>query len=228
MKKILLIIPAYNEAGNIAKVIDNLITNYPQYDYVVVNDGSKDRTAYICKDNGYNFIDLPVNLGLSGAFQAGLKYAYAKGYSYAVQFDGDGQHLPEYISSMTKIAEDGEHDIVIGSRFFKAQKPFTVRMLGSFLISFSIRLTTGRIIKDPTSGLRMFNRKMIELFAFNLNYDPEPDTISHLLRRGATVAEVQVQMQERTAGESYLTTYKSAMYMIRMGLSILLIQWFRN
>lgn len=150
------------------------------------------------------------------------------GHSYAVQFDGDGQHLPEYISLMAKTAEDGKYDIVIGSRFFEAKKPFTIRMFGSFLISFAIKLTTGRIIKDPTSGLRMLNRKMIEQFAFNLNYDPEPDTISYLLRCGATVAEVQVQMQDRAAGESYLTAYKSIMYMIRMGLSILLIQWFRN
>ncbi|MBQ8646992.1 MAG: glycosyltransferase family 2 protein [Oscillospiraceae bacterium] len=227
MQKLLIVIPAYNEEGSIERVVDNLIENYPQYDYVVVNDGSRDSTAAICRRRGYRLIDLPVNLGLAGAFQTGLRYAAEHGYDCAMQFDGDGQHLPQYIAPMLEELENGA-DIVIGSRFITVLKPRTLRMLGSYLISWAIRLTTGRAICDPTSGMRMFNRRLLTEFAQNLNYGPEPDTISYLIKNGAVVKEVQVEMAERTAGESYLNFARSVEYMIKMGLSILLIQWFRK
>ena len=220
-------IPAYNEEGSIERVVDDLIQNYPQYDYVVVNDGSRDRTAAICRSRGYRLIDLPVNLGLAGAFQTGLRYAAEHGYDCAMQLDADGQHLPRYIAPMLEKLEAGA-DIVIGSRFVTVLKPRTLRMVGSYLISWAIRLTTGQPICDPTSGMRMFNRRLLEEFAQNLNYGPEPDTISYLIKNGAVVKEVQVKMAERTAGESYLNFARSVQYMIKMGLSILLIQWFRK
>lgn len=227
MPKLLIVIPAYNEEGSIERVVDNLIQNYPQYDYVVVNDGSRDRTAAICRSRGYRLIDLPVNLGLAGAFQTGLRYAAEHGYDCAMQLDADGQHLPRYIAPMLEKLEAGA-DIVIGSRFVTVLKPRTLRMVGSYLISWAIRLTTGQPICDPTSGMRMFNRRLLEEFAQNLNYGPEPDTISYLIKNGAVVKEVQVKMAERTAGESYLNFARSVQYMIKMGLSILLIQWFRK
>jgi hypothetical protein len=139
----------------------------------------------------------------------------------------DGQHKPEYIAPMLAALEEG-NDIVIGSRFLAVKKPKTLRMLGSYIISWSIRLTTGRAICDPTSGMRMFNRAMVEEFAQNLNYGPEPDTISYLIKNGATVKEVQVEMGERLAGQSYLTFWRSVQYMVKMSISILLIQWFRK
>ena len=105
------------------------------------------------------------------------------------------------------------YDIVIGSRFVTEKKPHSLRMLGSNLISMAMKLTTGRRVKDPTSGMRMFNKKMIAEFALNMNYGPEPDTVSYLLKQGATIAEVQVEMDERIAGESYLNLTKSMMYM---------------
>ena len=123
MKELLIVIPAYNEAPNIVRVVENLIEHYPQYDYVVVNDGSVDKTAAICKEKGYHLLDLPINLGLAGAFQAGLKYAYRRGYRYVVQYDGDGQHRAEYIEVMLKTAKEG-YDVVIGSRFAQKKKPF--------------------------------------------------------------------------------------------------------
>ena len=227
MLKLLIVIPAYNEEGSIERVVDDLIQNYPQYDYVVVNDGSRDRTAAICRSRGYRLIDLPVNLGLAGAFQTGLRYAAEHGYDCAMQLDADGQHLPRYIAPMLEKLEAGA-DIVIGSRFVTVLKPRTLRMVGSYLISWAIRLTTGQPICDPTSGIRMFNRRLLEEFAQNLNYGPEPDTISYLIKNGAVVKEVQVKMAERTAGESYLNFARSVQYMIKMGLSILLIQWFRK
>ena len=227
MPKLLIVIPAYNEEGSIERVVDDLIQNYPQYDYVVVNDGSRDRTAAICRSRGYRLIDLPVNLGLAGAFQTGLRYAAEHGYDCAMQLDADGQHRPRYIAPRLEKLEAGA-DIVIGSRFVTVLKPRTLRMVGSYLISWAIRLTTGQPICDPTSGMRMFNRRLLEEFAQNLNYGPEPDTISYLIKNGAVVKEVQVKMAERTAGESYLNFARSVQYMIKMGLSILLIQWFRK
>ena len=225
--KILLIIPAYNEENCITKVIDELVERYPQYDYIIVNDGSTDHTSEICHKNGYEIIDLPINLGLAGAFQTGLKYAYLKNYDYAMQMDADGQHLPEYIEALIKKINEG-YDIVIGSRFVTEKKPKSMRMLGSNMISWAIHMTTGVRVMDPTSGMRMYNKKLIEVLANNINFGPEPDTVSYLIKMGAKVAEIQAKMDERIAGQSYLNAVNAAKYMARMLISILLIQNFRN
>lgn len=227
MSDLLVVIPAYNEALNIERVVNRLTREFPQFDYVVVNDGSRDNTADICRKNGYQLIDLPVNLGLSGCFQTGLKYAYESGYSYVIQFDGDGQHRPEYIEMMRDKMAEG-YDIVIGSRFVTEKKPKSLRMLGSAMIGFAMRLTTGVKVKDPTSGMRMFNSRLMEEFAVSLNYGPEPDTVSYLLKQGARIAEVQVKMDERIQGESYLNLANSMKYMAKMLVSILFIQNFRK
>lgn len=224
---ILLIIPAYNEEGNISRVVDNLISNYKDLDYVVVNDGSRDNTAKICYEKSYNILDLPINLGLAGAFQAGMKYAYKYNYKYAIQFDGDGQHRAEYAYALKNKLEEG-YDIVIASRFLENKKSFKLRMLGSRIISFAIFLTTGAKISDPTSGMRIYNRKSIEEFALNLNYAPEPDTISYLLKQGMKLAEIPAIMDERVSGTSYLSPIKAGIYMLRMLVSILFIQNFRK
>ena len=226
--KTLIVIPAYNEKDNIERVVDNLIENFPQYDYVVVNDGSTDITGDICRIRGYELIDLPVNLGLAGGFQAGLRYARSRGYDAVLQFDADGQHLPEYIAPMIECMKKSNCDIVIGSRFVTVKKPKSLRMVGSYLISWAMRLTTGKKICDPTSGMRLFNRRMIKEFALDANFAPEPDTISFLLKNGATIREVQVEMADRIAGESYLNLKNAAKYMFKMGISIVLIQWFRK
>lgn len=155
---LLIIIPAYNEEENIENVVSFIQKKYSEYDYIVVNDGSKDHTAGICKKNGYELLNLPVNLGLAGAFQAGLKYAYTKGYSYAIQFDADGQHRPEFIEPMLERIKEG-YDIVIGSRFITTKKGSSLRMIGSKMITVAIKLTTGVRVADPTSGMRMFFEK---------------------------------------------------------------------
>lgn len=224
--KVLVIVPAYNEAENIERVIDNLTENYPQYDYVVVNDGSKDKTLDICKARGYNYLDMPINVGLTDGVQAGMMYAYKYNYDYALQFDGDGQHDPRYIEKMVEAMSDC--DICIGSRFVDEKKPKSLRMLGSNMISAIIRLTTRKKIKDPTSGMRMFNRAVIKAMARTIDYGPEPDTIAHLIRSGARVKEVQVEMHDRVAGESYLNLRRSIKYMTHMFFSIIFIQWFRK
>lgn len=223
----LLIIPAYNEEGSLKNTVDAVIEKAPQVDFLIVNDGSKDGTAQVCRDNGYPFLDLPINLGLAGAFQSGMKYAYRHGYDCAIQFDADGQHLPEYIAPMVNAVSSA--DIVIGSRFIDSKKPRSMRMLGSDLISGAIKLTTGKSIKDPTSGLRAFNSKMITYMATGLNCGPEPDTVSYLIKRAnAKVVEVPVKMADRYAGESYLNPWKSVVYMVRMTVSIFFIQLFRK
>lgn len=227
MDKVLVIIPAYNEEENIERVVNNLIINYPQYDYVVVNDGSKDDTLKICREKNYKCLDLPINLGLAGAFQAGMKYAYKYGYDYAIQFDADGQHRAEFIAPILERIKEG-HDIVIGSRFVTEKKPVSMRMLGSRLIAGAIKFTTGKSVNDPTSGMRMFNKNAIKECALNINYGPEPDTVSYLMKNGAKVSEVQVEMDERIAGESYLNAINSIKYMIRMMISIVVIQNFRK
>ena len=227
-KRVLAIIPAYNEELNIVSTVEDLKANAPGVDYVVVNDGSKDRTAAICLERGYNLVSLAVNTGLAGAFQTGMKYALRHGYDYAIQFDADGQHSAAYIDAMVREAERTGANIVIGSRFAAVRKPVSARMVGSALITAMIALTTRKKIQDPTSGMRLFDAQMIPLFARELDYSPEPDTISLLMRRGFSVREVQVQMRERTAGESYLTFTKSVSYMLRICISILLVQWFRR
>lgn len=227
--KILIIIPAYNEAENIERVVDNLIENYPQYDYVIINDGSTDDTRKICARRGYNLLDLPINVGLSGAIKSGMRYANYYGYDYVLQLDGDGQHDPIYIRDLQACMEQTGADIVIGSRFKTERKPINSRMIGSQLITTAIFLTTkGKYIGDVTSGMRLFNKKMIKRFGYDMHYSPEPDTLAYLLNCGVKIEEVQVQMHERIAGVSYLNFKSSIWYMMKMMFSIFLFQWVRK
>lgn len=225
----LIIIPAYNEEENIISVVEEITANYPQYDYVVINDGSSDSTRKVCVNNGINLLDLPVNLGLSGAIRSGMKYANYYGYEYVVQLDGDGQHCPEYIEDMLECMERTQADIVIGSRFHTQKKPFTARMAGSQIITYAIWLTTkGKYIGDVTSGMRLFSKKMIKMFGYRINYRPEPDTLAFLLNHGVKIEEVQVEMRERIAGKSYLNLKNSMLYMLHVLFNVLVFQWVRK
>ncbi len=224
--RLLILIPAYNEEESIATVVDHLISSYPQYDYVVINDGSKDRTKQICEEHNYNLINERMNLGLAGTIQTGMKFALKHGYDAAVQFDADGQHRPEYIDSMIRKIEEG-YDVVIGSRFVDERKPTTMRMLGSNMIQAFIKLVTGKNISDPTSGMRMYSRRVIKAMAENINMGPEPDTVAYLIKSGADICEVQVKMDDRIAGESYLTAWRSIQYMISICFSIIFVVIFR-
>ncbi|MBB5887677.1 glycosyltransferase family 2 protein [Lactovum miscens] len=232
-EKILLIIPAYNEEESIVNTIESIeqfkrSVKLPfQLDYVVVNDGSTDLTPLLVLSKGVKLIDLRINLGLTGGFMAGMKYAYRQGYDSVIQFDADGQHLPDYIPAMVKEADSGAN-VVIGSRFVTEKKPNSLRMLGSVLISFAIKITTGKTINDPTSGLRLFDRKAIQFYVKNYNMTPEPETVSYLIKKGFITKEVQVKMQDRLVGESYLNLKRSIQYMIRVVISILILQPFRK
>ena len=194
----------------------------------MINDGSTDATRKVCVRRGYNILDLPVNVGLSGAIKSGMRYANYYGYDYVVQIDGDGQHDPKYIDMMMVSMKTTEADIIIGSRFKTEKKPFNARMIGSQIITWAIRVTTkGKYIGDVTSGMRLFNKKMIKRFGYEMHYSPEPDTLAYLLNSGVKIEEVQVEMYERRAGVSYLNFKNSIWYMMKMMFSILLFQWFR-
>ncbi len=223
----LVIIPAYNEALNIVKAVEDIEKNAQDVDYVIINDGSKDNTLDVIKDHGFHYVDGFCNLGLFGAVQTGFQLAYKEEYDVAIQFDGDGQHSAKYIHAMVKEIEMG-NDIVIGSRYVSEKKPFTARMIGSRFISSAIRLTTRKKIEDPTSGFRAYNQKCIEDYAKDMNNPPEPDTLVYMLRKGRKIKEIQVEMRDREFGESYLNLWNTVKYMSRMMISIFLIQPFRR
>lgn len=232
-EKVLLIIPAYNEEESIASTINSVrnfmsteVLNF-HLDYIVVNDGSKDRTPEIVKEMNVDLINLRTNLGLTGGFGAGMKYAHRHDYDYAIQFDADGQHLPDYIPEMVTAARK-ENNIVVGSRFVDEKRPKSLRMLGNTMISTAIKMTTGQTINDPTSGMRLFDKKAIEFYVKTANMAPEPETISYLIKKKFKVKEVQVTMQDRLAGESYLNLRRSIEYMTRVAISILVLQPFRK
>ena len=221
--KVLLIIPAYNEALNIEKTIKDLNKNC-NYDYIIINDCSNDNTKEVCEKNNFNIISLPINYGLTSGIQAGMKYAYKNNYDIAIQFDGDGQHQAKYLKELVKEIESENCDIAIGSRFVNKKKPKSMRMLGSNLISIAIKITTGKTIKDPTSGMRAYNKKAIYEFNRNASLTPEPDTLVYMLKKKMKISEVQVEMKNREFGESYLKPLKSAKYMINMFFSIIFIR----
>lgn len=222
--KTLIIVPAYNEALNIEKTIKDIKEN-SKFDYIIINDCSKDDTLEVCKKNNFNYLSLPVNYGLTSGIQLGMKYALENGYDIAIQFDGDGQHQAKYLEPLSKEVENGECDIAIGSRFVTEKKPKSMRMLGSNIISACIKITTGKTIKDPTSGMRAYNKEIIERFVKDSSLTPEPDTIAYLIKKGKKIKEVQVEMKEREFGESYLKPLKAAEYMTNIVSSIL---FFRN
>ena len=237
--KVLVVIPAYNEELNLKSVVKDIKTN-TNYDYIIVNDCSKDKTLELCKKEKFNCLSLPVNYGLASAVQVGFKYALKNDYDVVIQFDGDGQHEAKYLEKLVKEIENG-NDVVIGSRFVETKKPYSARMIGSRLISFLIRVTTGKKITDPTSGFRAYAKDIIPEYANNINYPPEPDSKiykchdynNYVLEikekpRKKKIKEVQVTMKERKFGESYLNRLKSIEYMLRVCVSILFIQIFRK
>lgn len=233
MKKILLIIPAYNEEKNILntykKIIEYNKINKTDYDVIVINDGSNDKTEKVCIKNNIPHISLICNLGIGGAVQTGYRYAYNNGYDIAVQFDGDGQHDIEYVKDVIAPIVIGQADMVIGSRFvdntssdFKSSK---FRRIGIKLISFFIRLTTKRKIYDTTSGFRAVNKKLIEKFAnkYPVEY-PEPVSTTEILKYNYKVLEIAVSMNEREHGVSSIKTWKNIYYMINVILLIILVR----
>ena len=226
-KKILLIIPAYNEEDNILKTCNKIKKENKELDFIVINDGSKDNTLKILNENNIPHIDLIHNLGIGGAVQTGYKYALEHNYDIAVQFDGDGQHDVRYVEKLIKPIIDDEADFTIGSRFIEELSTFKsskARRIGINIISFFIKLFTGKKIYDTTSGFRAVNKDIIKFFAiyYPIEY-PEPVSTTELLKQGKRVKEVSVEMNEREGGVSSIRAWKNAYYMFNVILSIIIV-----
>jgi glycosyltransferase involved in cell wall biosynthesis len=223
LEKILVIIPAYNEEESVVKVVLEVKTHLPHGDILVVNDGSMDLTSEKAHAAGATVLDLPFNLGIGGAMQAGYKYALEKDYDIAIQVDGDGQHDPKEIPKLLKVLEERKVDMAIGSRFigYSEFKSSMMRRVGISIFSKVISLIVRQRITDPTSGFRAANRKAIRLFAFDYPQDyPEPEALVLLHQCGLKIAEVPVKMSERYAGESSITKVRSIYYMVKVLLAI--------
>lgn len=224
MKK-LIIIPAYNESENIKGTIEAIKKDAPDFDYVIINDCSKDNTLEICQQNGFNVVSLPINLGIGGAVQTGYLYAKRNGYDIAVQVDGDGQHDPKFLGKMAEYLEREKVDMVIGSRFIEKEgfQSSGMRRVGIKYFTFLIKFLTGETITDPTSGLRMINREIIELFAEDYPKDyPEPESVVTVLNRKKKVREIPVIMKARMGGVSSISMKNSVYYMIKVSMAILI------
>ncbi len=229
MKDILLIIPAYNEENSIVRTVVRIRKfnrkHERKVDFIVIDDGSTDNTPNLLKLHHIPFIRTESNEGIGSAVQHGYRYAEKHRYKYAVQFDGDGQHGIEYIYDLIAPIENGEADMVIGSRFAGLRsyyKPSLIRRLGICWISLIIRIRTGQIIKDPTSGYRAVGDFGMHEFAddYPARY-PEPESCAKLLLQGKRVREVPVKMHKRSGGKSSIRSWRKVEYMIRVSLGIL-------
>lgn len=224
MKK-LVIIPAFNEEECIFDTVNMVKTKASDFDYVVINDCSKDTTLKICKENDINVIDLPVNLGIGGAVQTGYKYALKNGYDYAVQLDGDGQHDPTYLAFMVDKMEKEGQNMIIGSRFIekKGFQSSWLRRIGIKYFTCLIFLLTGKKVTDATSGFRIIDKEVIKIFANDYPRDyPEPESVVTVLKKKLRVEEVPVIMRERQGGVSSINIRKSVYYMIKVSIALIL------
>lgn len=221
----LVIIPAYNEEGGIVKTVRDVKEHAPDFDYIIINDCSTDKTLDVCRENGFSVVNLPVNLGIGGGVQTGYVYGFRNGYDVAVQFDGDGQHNARYLNEMAEKLEKEHLDMVIGSRYIKKEgfQSTGLRRMGIKYFTGLIKLVTGKKITDPTSGMRMVNREVMELYAKNYPKDyPEPESVVTILKKGKRVEEIPVQMNAREEGVSSISPKKSIYYMIKVSLAILM------
>lgn len=220
--KILVIIPAYNEEKSIYNVVSSVKLNIPFADVLVVNDGSCDNTYGEARRAGAKIINLTNNLGIGGAVQSGYIYAYIEGYDIAIQVDGDGQHNPRDLKNLINEIEDGNTDIVIGSRFVERTeyKPSFFRKVGIKYFSMLVSILCGRNYYDTTSGYRVVKRKGIELFSNYYPKDyPEVETIVYACKNGLNIKEIKVEMNDRKAGKSSITPIMAIYYMIKVTVS---------
>ena len=192
---------------------------------MIINDCSTDKTLEMCRRHGFSYLNLPVNLGIGGAVQTGYRYAYYHGYDIAVQFDGDGQHSASHLEDMVTTLIDTESDMVIGSRFIEKEgfQSSGLRRIGIKYFTGLIKLLTGKKITDPTSGMRMVNKKLLEKFTDEYPKDyPEPESVVTILSEKYKVTEIPVVMNEREEGVSSISLKNSVYYMIKVSFAILI------
>jgi glycosyltransferase involved in cell wall biosynthesis len=225
MPKLLAIVPAYNENASIAATIGDLRQHAPQFDVLVVDDGSTDDTARLAREAGAEVIRHPFNLGIGGAVQSGYQYALDNDYDYAVQFDGDGQHDARHLAELLgRLRADRELNMVTGSRFLVVEDGYRStlpRRFGIRLFGRVLSMVVGQPVTDPTSGFRMVDRRGIELFARDYPHDyPEVEAVLLLHFHRLRSTEVPVRMRARTAGVSSINASRSAYYMVKVLLAI--------
>ena len=221
--KIIVIVPAYNEEESLPGVIRELSEGMPDADVLIVNDGSHDGTVRIARDRGVKVLDLPFNLGIGGAVQAGYLYAERNGYDIAVQFDGDGQHVAGEIKKLLEPLTTGRADLTIGSRFLTpgGYRSPVFRKMGIWIFSFVLSRILGLAVTDSTSGFRAANRRVIEFFAHLYPDDyPEVEALVLLHKMKLRMEEVAVTMRERTGGKSSITPLRSMYYMTKVLMAI--------
>lgn len=223
--RVLIIIPAYNEAASIGRVIDSIRANAPWADIAVVNDGSRDATPHIARAKGVILLNLPYNLGIGGAVQTGYKFAAELGYDIAVQVDGDGQHPAQEIPKLIAAIRSDEADMIIGSRYIGGARgeQSLSRGLGKWILATAISLLAGHKITDISSGFRAANRKVIHLLAHMYPRDyPEPESVALLLHERFRIKEVPVRMKQRYAGKSSITLMNGIYYVIKVMLATII------
>jgi glycosyltransferase involved in cell wall biosynthesis len=223
--KYLAVVPAYNEAATVERVIHSLRAHVPHFDVVVIDDGSTDKTGAIARGAGARVLRLPFNLGIGGAVQAGFMYALDNGYDYMVQVDADGQHCADEIDTLIReMKADPTLDLVCGSRFLSDEHGYPApmsRRTGIHLFAFLLSLIVRQRISDPTSGFRLYNRRGIELFASDYPHDyPEVEAVLMLHFHRLRMKEVPVRMLARDSGVSSIRSGKSVYYMIKVLLAI--------
>lgn len=225
-KRILVILPALNEGRNIASAVSGVRRRLPEVDVLVVDDGSSDDTAAQARLSGAQVLELPYNLGIGAAVQAGFQFARAHDYDIVLRNDGDGQHAPSNNFDLLACLESGDVDVVIGSRFIDARGDYGTplpRRLGSAILARLLTSVIGQRVTDPTSGCAAFNRAAIHFFAEAYPHDyPEPEAILMLHRAGLRQAEAPVKMMPRQHGDSSITPLRSVYYMIKVILAILI------
>lgn len=225
MKRILIIVPAYNEKDNIGKVIHKLYAENRNWDILVINDASTDNTSAIARETGHaEVINLPFNLGIGGCVQTGFLYARNKDYDFALQFDGDGQHSAEEIHKLLEIVMKKEADVAIGSRFNRKHDGFkssSYRRIGIRIFEWFSYLLIQQRITDHTSGFRAYNRKAVHFLADHYPSDyPEPEVVILLGKNGFNIKETFTQMHERKGGVSSIPLTKGPYYMIKVMLAM--------
>ena len=224
-KKLLIIIPCYNEQDNVLLLheqIQKLQIENCSITALFINDHSSDNTRLKLEEIDANFLDNPINLGIGGTVQLGLMYAYENGFDYAVQMDGDGQHPPAQLHKIILPLMNDEGDVIIGSRFIDKEgfQSSALRRFGIDFFSNLNKFLVGITIKDSTSGFRAYNRKAIaELINYYPDEYPEPEAIVYLVHKGLKIKEVSVLMHERVAGVSSIRRFSSIYYMIKVTLN---------
>ncbi len=223
--KRIVIIPAFNEEQSVVGQCNEIRKKTGEFDIIVINDCSQDATRRCCINNNIKVLDHAVNLGIGGTVQTGYRYAYANGYEIAVQIDGDGQHDASYLDDMYDALIKENADMVIGSRFLSNEgfQSTALRRVGIRFFSFLIKILTGKIITDPTSGYRMIGTRLIKRFAEDYPQDyPEPESVVRAIRQGMKIVEIPVAMRDRSFGRSSIGVVDSVYYMIKVTIAIIL------